>query len=533
MAAPIKVSARSETSVTGGAQQLSRVLRAGPWLIIVAITCLVILLVAAFLWVRYWPFSQNSVRTSLNEILPANLTIDHFSATYFPHPGCVAKGISFGDPGAAPGATKFVTIQRLTIQANYWDMLVRPHHIYRVLADGLQIHIPVAGSDGGAKFSFGSSSSNMTIGEIVANGAMLEVARHDNDTLKFEIHQLVLDSVGANSSMSYRVAMKNPEPPGEIQSSGNFGPWQSGNSGQTPVSGSFTFSQADLSVFDGIAGSLSSQGKFSGALDHIAIQATVDVPDFTVTSSNHPVHLATKFTALVNGTNGDVQLQKVDTSFMRTAVAATSDIEGKPGMPRKFTTVDLSVSNGHIDDVLWPFVTSKHSPMAGVTSLRANVIIPPEGRPFLQEVSLIGDFGVGGGQFRPKTQAKIDKLSESARGEKSADSSPPSGEDVISDLTGHVEVRGGVATFTKLSFNVPGAAAQLHGTYNMLNKQIDFHGTLKMDAKLPQASTGVKSFFARAIGPLFDKKKGSVIPVVMDGTYSQPHFGLDLNPVHK
>jgi hypothetical protein len=171
--------------------------------------------------------------------------------------------------------------------------------------------------------------------------------------------------------------------------------------------------------------------------------------------------------------------------------------------------------------------------MAGVTSLRANVIIPPEGRPFLQEVSLIGDFGVGGGQFRPKTQAKIDKLSESARGEKSADSSPPSGEDVISDLTGHVEVRGGVATFTKLSFNVPGAAAQLHGTYNMLNKQIDFHGTLKMDAKLPQASTGVKSFFARAIGPLFDKKKGSVIPVVMDGTYSQPHFGLDLNPVHK
>jgi hypothetical protein len=532
MATPIDVSATPRRSNSGPASPLGYVLR-NRRLTIVVITCFVIIVVAAFLWIHYWPFSQNSVRASLNEILPANLTIEHFSTTYFPHPGCVAKGISFDEPGAAPGASHLVTIQRVTIQSNYWDLIVRPHHIYRVIADGLQIHIPEIGSDGGAKFSFGSTTSNMTIGEIVANGTVLEIARHDDRALKFEIHELRLGSVSAQSAMSYHITMKNPEPPGEIQSTGKFGPWQSGDSGRTPVSGSFTFNQADLSVFNGIAGTLSSQGQFSGILNHIAIQASVDVPDFTVTSSGHPVHLATKLTSLVNGTNGDVQLQNVDASFMHTAVSATSDIQAKTGMPKKFTTVDLSVTNGHIDDVLWLFVTSKHSPMAGVTSLKAHVTIPPEGRPFLQEFRLVGDFGVEGGQFRPKTQDKVDKLSESARGEKNAENSPPSGEDVISDLAGHVEVHSGIATFSALSFELPGATAQLHGTYNLLNQKIDFHGTLKMDAKLPQTFTGVKSFFAKALAPFFDKKKGSVVPVEMDGTYSQPHFGLDLDPVHK
>jgi len=27
-----------------------------------------------------------------------------------------------------------------------------------------------------------------------------------------------------------------------------------------------------------------------------------------------------------------------------------------------------------------------------------------------------------------------------------------------------------------------------------------------------------------------NKKNGSLVPVVMNGTYDNPHFGLDLNP---
>jgi hypothetical protein len=54
-------------------------------------------------------------------------------------------------------------------------------------------------------------------------------------------------------------------------------------------------------------------------------------------------------------------------------------------------------------------------------------------------------------------------------------------------------------------------------------------GTLKLDAKLSQTTTGIKSFLLKAIDPLFKKKDaGAVIPIKVTGTRSQPSFGLDV-----
>jgi hypothetical protein len=512
-------------------KEISSHLPGNRWLVIAGLAGLVFLVVGTVLLVMCWPFSQNRVRQALQEVLPTDVVISHFRSTYFPHPGCVVEGISFGRNSVQSGLSRLVVIQKLTIQANYWDLLMRPHYIYRVLLDGLQVHIPPlrsSESSGGSKFSFGNSS--MAIGEIVANGSVVEIERSDGRTLEFDIHEFALGSVSGNSAMSYRVTMRNPEPPGEIQSRGLLGPWRSDDLGQTSVSGSFAFDQADLGVFGGIAGILSSKGNFTGALNHITVGGTADIPDFEVTKSHHEVHLATQFIALVDGTNGDVHLQNVNASFLRTHVDAKGGIVGRPGLPRKLTTLDLSVEDGRIEDVLWLFVTKKHSPMSGVTSFHAHVTIPPEGRAFVQEVRLTADFGIGSGQFRPKTQQRIDKLSDASRGEKNTQNSEPSQEDVISDLKGHVELRNGIATFSDIYFTVPGAAANLSGTYRLLDQKIDFHGTLKMDAKLQQTSTGVKSLLARVFAPMFDKKKGSEIPIEMDGTFSQPHFGMDLIP---
>jgi hypothetical protein len=73
----------------------------------------------------------------------------------------------------------------------------------------------------------------------------------------------------------------------------------------------------------------------------------------------------------------------------------------------------------------------------------------------------------------------------------------------------------------------------MHGTYNVLNEKIDFHGTVKMDAKFSQSASGIKSLFAKALDPFFNEKQGSAVPVEMDGTYHHPHFGIDLNPIDK
>jgi hypothetical protein len=79
-----------------------------------------------------------------------------------------------------------------------------------------------------------------------------------------------------------------------------------------------------------------------------------------------------------------------------------------------------------------------------------------------------------------------------------------------------------------LTFNVPGAAARMAGTFNLENEQIDFHGTLKTDAELSQDTTGIKSALLKPLNPVFKKKKaGAVIPVKMTGTYHEPSFGFD------
>ena len=104
--------------------------------------------------------------------------------------------------------------------------------------------------------------------------------------------------------MHFVAQLVNPKPLGDIASSGNFGPWNADEPSDTPVNGSYSFTHADLSTTHGIAGMLSSQGKYSGQLDTITVDGTTDTPDFSVDVSGHKVDLTTQFHAIVNGTNG-------------------------------------------------------------------------------------------------------------------------------------------------------------------------------------------------------------------------------------
>jgi hypothetical protein len=167
--------------------------------------------------------------------------------------------------------------------------------------------------------------------------------------------------------------------------------------------------------------------------------------------------------------------------------------------------------------------------------LQGHVSVPPNGEPFLKEVTLQGDFDIADGRFEsPSRQQSVDDLSKTARGEKKPkDEKKDSPEDVVAHVNGHTTLRNGVAAFPDLAFQIPGADARMHGTYNLLNEKMDLHGTVKMDAKFSQGTSGVKSLFAKVLNPFFDKSHGSVVPVRVDGTYQNPHFGLDLNPVKK
>ncbi len=497
------------------------------WLGIAGIVVLVIFAVMLVFLIRNWPFTQDALIAGLRDKFGGSVEIKTFHRTFFPGPGLIAEGLTLRRD-SEPAQKPFLFIRKFTIAGSYAALFTLQRRVSEIRAEGAHIHIPSGGVN--PSFDGGPNTGKpLKVGSFVVDGSELEFSRKDDgkEPLLFRIRQLTMSPVNTGQPTSFQLNMLNAEPPGEIQAQGQFGPVDSHHAHRTPVSGTYKFLHANLGVFHGVGGILSSEGKFEGPLERLVVEDATDIPDFEVTKSHHAVHLRTKYHAIVNGTNGDVVLNPVVTHFLRTTVVADGSVAGKHG---KTVALEMSVKEGRIQDLLHLFVKSNRSPLNGVVSLRAKVTVPPEKAPFEEKVRILGDFGIAGAQFtNANTQAGVNKLSARAEGEKDVEEP----ESVVSDLKGHVVMNHGVATFTNLSFSVPGAFVQMHGTFNLINERVDLHGTLRMDAKLSETTTGIKSFLLKAIDPLFKRKKsgaGAVVPVKITGTYSNPSYGLDILP---
>jgi hypothetical protein len=99
---------------------------------------------------------------------------------------------------------------------------------------------------------------------------------------------------------------------------------------------------------------------------------------------------------------------------------------------------------------------------------------------------------------------------------------------VASDFAGKFVLEDGVMTLSHLSFKVPGASVYLDGTYALHTQAIDFQGSLRLQAKLSQLTTGWKSSVLKLLNPLFEKEgAGTYVPIRITGTASDPHFAVE------
>ncbi len=256
-----------------------------------ALAMVVIFLAAIVVLAWRWPFSRKAVLQELEDASQSRVHVVVFHGMYFPRPGCVLEHVTFQHNPRA-GSPPLITVERLRIEGSFSGLFRK--RVRRVRAEGMRVQIPPRGSD--AHFET-PKRSPVVIDDLSADGAILEVASREADKqpLKFSFHNFVLSDVGSNGPASFHARLSNPEPPGEITTSGKFGPWNEDDVGKTAVSGEYLFQRADLGVFRGIAGLLSSSGKFSGMLDRIEVQGLTDTPSFTVTSSSHQVQLRTQF----------------------------------------------------------------------------------------------------------------------------------------------------------------------------------------------------------------------------------------------
>jgi hypothetical protein len=517
---PLATATPTNTAPTRQQESWTRTKRIGVLVLVVAGLALCAIAVGLS---RQWPFTKARVLQDLQEASDSQVQVRTFHQTYFPSPGCVLEGVVFERQSSA--ATPLITVAKITIQGSYLGLLAQ--RVSRITAEGMVVTIPPFGTGK----AFHTTQSKTTIAEIVANGATVEFASSDpgKKPLRFDVHEAFLRNVGWKDPLAYRVKVYNPEPPGEVTAEGKFGVWNRTNAGETPISGQYEFVQADLSVYEGIAGKLSSTGKFEGKLAHIDISGATDTPDFEVKSGGHPVRLTTKYSAYVDATRGDTFLKQVDADFSNTHVVAQGSVATSRNGQGKTALINLRSGSARIQDLLLLFVKADRAPMSGSVTLRARVEIPPGDEKFLKKIKLDGGFGIAGGKFsQPSTQKGVDELSAGARGEPEKDRSDP--ETVITDLTGEVKLLNGVATFPDLSFRVPGAHSRVHGTYDLTNYKIDLRGQLRVDSEISNTTSGTKALFLKMVNPFFRKKrKGEVVPVRISGTYDHPTFGLDLN----
>jgi hypothetical protein len=426
-----------------------------------------------------------------------------------------------------------ITVEKLVLRTGYTGLFRITKVVDYVQLVGLHIRVPPKNPNATQEtfpLTNSVSGKTLTIGEITTDGAVVEFLSRqpDEDRFILKIDHLTLDHVAQNDPFTFHARFKNTEPPGEIRSDGRFGPWNDDDPGSTQLSGSYTYEHVKLGVFEGIAGTLSSQGKFSGTLGHIDAEGNVDVPDFNVSGSSHANHLASSFHAVVDGTNGDTYLTRVESHFGRTTVMTQGDVKGHPGQHGKTVMLTVSVLQGRIEDLLRLFTGSVRTAEIGNVRLQTKVQLPPGPEPFLRRLRLDGEFGIGSSHFtNPKLQDPVNRLAESARGE-TKDQQQTDTTIVLSNLKGHVSADGGIATISKASFTELGTLAEIEGTFNLIDKKLNLRGVLHTSGKLADTKSGFKSLVLKAVVPFMKKNSITVVPFVITGTSSDPSFALAL-----
>jgi len=233
----------------------------------------------------------------------------------------------------------------------------------------------------------------------------------------------------------------------------------------------------------------------------------------------------------VDGTSGDTFLQPVDATLGSSHPSARGSVIRLRGAKRGTVALDVVMTRGRIEDLLRLSVRSPQPLMRGEIGLRTKMEILPQEQAFNERLILDGTFNVEQALFTGvSVQQKIDNLSRRAQGK------PKNQEisEMLSYIGGGFNLRDGEIRFSALTFQVPGAAVHLKGSYGLDSEHIDLHGVARLQAKVSQTMTGWKRIALKPVDPFFSKAgAGTLLPIKVTGTRGKPEFGLDRSAKQK
>ena len=510
-------------------------------LLLVAFT-LILILGAIFLSIgtRITPHVRDRAAAALKARYNSDVDLTSLQVRIFPRPEILGTGLTLRHNGRTDIAP-LIRIESYSASTGLWALMSSPLRLKKVELDRLEISIPPGGvhssdsesagdrvtSKQPAAVSSSAAPSRLIIDEIVSRTATLEIVSRQRGKLPrvFEIHNLVMHRVGDGGGATFEAALTNPKPRGEITTHGTFGPWQTEEPRQTPLRGEYAFKDANLDTIKGIAGTLASSGAYSGVLERIEVQGETHTPDFSIDIAAQPVPLKTRFHAIVDGTNGDTWLERVEARVVETLVVARGAVVRTKDVKGRRISLEVEIDDGRIEDVLTLALKAAKPLMTGRVRLRTKFLLPAGDEDVIDKLELSGTFSLDQARFsNMNIQERLNTLSQRGKGDTVND-----GPSVVSRLSGTFTLREGTLTFADLSFGVPGAIVQLAGTYDVKREVLDLRGHLLLDATLAQATSGWKAVAARVAQPLFRRPGGgSKLPIRISGPREKPDFGLDV-----
>ena len=499
------------------------------WLRMLAvIITLVIVIVAigiAFLNKYFAPILRKQAIAMLSDRFDSEVEIKDFHASLFDLQ-VWGGGLTFRHHGRTDVPPLF-TMDKFFGDVDIEDLFGKKWRIRKVKLDGLTINVPPRDQRQFGNARLRGHEIPAAVDELICDNAKLVLitSNPEKDPHVFEIHHLIMKGVGLGRAANFQTTLTNPTPPGEIHAVGQFGPWQKDQPSTTPVNASYTFSDADLGVFRGVSGILSSTGEFGGPLDELEVHGETRTPDFAVTIGGHKMELTTNFSATVDGSNGDTLLHPVIAKFLNSTLTANGGIVKSKAGKGKVIQLQVEAAAARLEDILALAVKSAKPPMTGLINLKTEFVLPPGQGDISDRLALDGQFSIERGRFtETRVDEKIRSLSRRAQGKVDDENA---GSDVTK-LSGTFDLHEGIVRFKELTFEVEGAKVDLHGTFVLTSETFNMHGKAHLQAKLSQMTTGMKSFVLKAVDPFFRKDGETQLPIKVTGTREHPSFGLDL-----
>lgn len=488
--------------------------------------------------VRSAPTLRDRVVDALNARFESRLALGSLDPSVFPKPRAQGTELTLRHRGRTD-VPPLITIESLDTSAGLVGLMQTPVRLETVRMKGLAVRIPPGGLGLGGgdqdlpHVAHAERPSPILTNRIETQSARVEIYSRRPDRLPrvWDIQNLVMNDFGASAGSHFEAGLINPVPRGVIDTQGTFGPWHSDEPGLTPVSGNYIFQNADMDVIKGLGGTLSSAGTYHGSLERIEVDGTTEMPDFSLDLAGQKVPLNTQFKAIVDGTNGDTILERVDARLNNSSIVATGSVVRTQQVKGRHIELEVRLDGARLEDLMRLAVKSTKPPLVGRVDLTTRMVLPAGSEDVVDRLQLDGTFQLAQARFTNlNVQQRITTLSRRGRGEETDEGAEH--ERVVSNLRGKFRLANAALTFSELTFAVPGSIVQLHGSYNLHSQEMDFSGELLTDATLADMTSGVKSLLARLAQPFFRRKGGGTrLPIRISGTRAKPQFGLDFGRV--